>query len=318
MKIFSWRHAVQRSDLGSTTKLVLLNLSLYMNEVGQGCYPSVERQVEDTGLSKKSVITHLDKAVEAGFIIKKKHGYSGQGWARNEYEASFPENKTGENDEKRGEPVTPPSQKGGEPRSKGGVSDNQKVVKEVHTNSSINSTYNTPENARDENFVDWFEKFWQAYPKKTGIGKARGSWNTEMMVGGADAAGADPEQIVNAAMAYARKHRNSEVRYLQKPCNFLSDRTYLDPDLQAQSPHSRPPIEFDQEWIGLISKEVGSVPASQTFGGCALSVTGNTATIAAPTKFTADNIRNRYEPTYSRVIKALYPQVEFITITAGV
>jgi len=90
MKIWSWRHAIQKADLPSTTKLVLFNLSVYMNERGDGCYPTTETQAKDTGLSERAVCKHIKAAEDAGYLIKKKHGFSGQGWSRNEYKASVP------------------------------------------------------------------------------------------------------------------------------------------------------------------------------------------------------------------------------------
>lgn len=90
MKVWSWRHAIQKSKLPATTKLVLFNLSVYMNERGQGCYPTTKDQAKDISMSEKSVIDHLKIAVDEGFVIKKLHGRSGQEWANHEYVATMP------------------------------------------------------------------------------------------------------------------------------------------------------------------------------------------------------------------------------------
>jgi len=71
MKIWSWRHAIQVADIPSVTKLVLLNLSIYHNDRGEGFWPSYERQAIDTGLSRRAVIEHIHKAVELGFLEKQ-------------------------------------------------------------------------------------------------------------------------------------------------------------------------------------------------------------------------------------------------------
>lgn len=145
MKIWSWRQAILKSQLESTTKLVLLALSTYMNDHGCGCYPSQEQVAADTSLSTRSVITHIDKAVAAGFLIKEKRGLSGQSWDANEYRAAVPEtdspldvgvkdvHPTPENTPQRGEPVS------GE-----GCSTFTQGVKDVHTNSPMNSSINSP------------------------------------------------------------------------------------------------------------------------------------------------------------------------------
>lgn len=91
IKVWSWKDAVRKAHLEPNTKFVLLNLSLYMNEVGQSCFPSIDQQAEDTGLNRATVMRHLQKAVEAGFLVKRLHGYRGRKWGRNEYEARYPD-----------------------------------------------------------------------------------------------------------------------------------------------------------------------------------------------------------------------------------
>ncbi|MBL1422445.1 MAG: helix-turn-helix domain-containing protein [Alphaproteobacteria bacterium] len=153
--IWSWRKAInQCPELQSTTAHVLLVISCYINDMGTGAYPTIKTIAEDTKLSPKSVITHLQKAREAGFLRVKKHGFGGQKWARNEYFAVYPDEKGGEPRSKTGEI----EQKGGEPRSKkavnlvpkavnlvpeGGEPNDQKAVKEVHTNIPVNIPVNS-------------------------------------------------------------------------------------------------------------------------------------------------------------------------------
>jgi len=90
-KVWSWREAVQKSDLPPPTKAILQNLANHMNAAGESCFPSTRLQAEETGYSERTVCTHLQKAVVAGFLKKSRHGFSGQGWARNEYFPTVPE-----------------------------------------------------------------------------------------------------------------------------------------------------------------------------------------------------------------------------------
>lgn len=90
MKVWSWRQAILESKLQATTKLVLLALSTYMNDHGDGCYPSQDQISLDTSLSKRAVITHIDLAVQSGFLIKDKRQLQGRKWDANEYRASIP------------------------------------------------------------------------------------------------------------------------------------------------------------------------------------------------------------------------------------
>ena len=91
--LFSWRSAVS-SPYGpdqATTRHVLLTLSLHMNEKGGSCHPSVQRIVKESGLTKRTVLTHLEKANSAGWITKYEAGLSGQRHRRSAYAATIPE-----------------------------------------------------------------------------------------------------------------------------------------------------------------------------------------------------------------------------------
>ncbi len=88
---WSWRHAINRSDLQATTKHVLIVLSCWMNEHGGGCYPSISDLVGATSRDKKTVLKHLEVARDAGWIVVSNHGLRGRKWKRNEYSARWPE-----------------------------------------------------------------------------------------------------------------------------------------------------------------------------------------------------------------------------------
>ena len=139
-QFYSWRQAILKSGLPATTRHVLLTLSCHMNDAGESCYPSIDLLCEETGLSNRSVITHLKLAEEGGWIEVDKHGFSGQKWARNEYRIAWPKTPT----EPPGEPKKVVNDvhhleteavkevhhllpEGSEPNDK-------KAVKEVHTN----------------------------------------------------------------------------------------------------------------------------------------------------------------------------------------
>lgn len=152
IKVWSWRAAIQKAKIPSTTKLVLFNLSVYMNELGQSCYPTIKQQMEDTGLSNRAVITHLQAAQEAGFltITKEKHG--NQDWIHNAYIATYP-------DQNPVNVVHPPQENRVNVVPRPSEPDDRNPVNVVHTNTPLNSPINTP--------LD-FEIFWDLYPRKTG------------------------------------------------------------------------------------------------------------------------------------------------------
>ena len=129
--IWSWEDAITQSDLQPTTRLVLLVLRTFMNSKGGVCYPTIETLCMCSGLSKRAVILHLQKASEEGFIKVDKHGFKGQKWANNQYKATFPKGSAG---------YALDNEKVVHLTTKGGASNDQKVVQEVHTNRPVKHT----------------------------------------------------------------------------------------------------------------------------------------------------------------------------------
>lgn len=137
---WTWRHAIQESDLEPTTRFVLLNLSISMNEKGEGCWPSIDTQAKETGLSRKTVIVHLKKAEAAGWLRVEQIRFRGQNWRHNQYFAVWPDRTESA---AMVDPVplkgdvaaTPSLEEGGEPEGRRGVTDGKKVVYELHPTS---------------------------------------------------------------------------------------------------------------------------------------------------------------------------------------
>ncbi len=151
--VLSWRAAVLKTQLPSTTKFVLLALACHMNDFGEDCFPSVELLCAETGLSNRAVISHLQKAIEAGWITVFKHGYGGRRWARNEYHIGWPELEEGS--ERRS---LPQDNEAVNVATRGSERSDNEAVNVVHTNSSINSSKNSPapsNSARSQEQILW-------------------------------------------------------------------------------------------------------------------------------------------------------------------
>ena len=150
---FTWRSAFcsAHGPKASTTRLVLLCLSLHMNEQGESCFPSINRLAMESALSRKSVIDHLQIAEQEGWIDRmERPERNGQGWRRMQYSPKIPPGIMAKIiAEKGGEPQLPPSetgQEGGERGAEGGEPDGEKVVNDVHPSTSVNSSKRfTPE-----------------------------------------------------------------------------------------------------------------------------------------------------------------------------
>ncbi|WP_186130163.1 helix-turn-helix domain-containing protein [Burkholderia gladioli] len=113
MKPWTWRHAIINSTLPPTTRHVLLTLSCHVNDAGEPVYPSTALLAAESGLSERSVITHLRDAAAAGWLAVEKHGYGGQKWARNQYHPLIPENfQLPDRDAKRTERASVPRKTG--------------------------------------------------------------------------------------------------------------------------------------------------------------------------------------------------------------
>lgn len=154
-RAWSWRQAFCKSDLPATTKHVLQTLSMFMNSLGESCYPSIEDLMDYSGLSKRAVLNHIEVARDAGWISISQHGFRGQRWKRHEYTARWPERnldapstsermvKNAECEVEGGARDAPaPSKKVVHEVHKGGAPDAPKVVHDVHQDKT--SPLNNP------------------------------------------------------------------------------------------------------------------------------------------------------------------------------
>lgn len=159
-RAWSWRHAIIKSSLPATTRHVLLTISCFMNELGDGCYPTQEQIAEATGLSERAVRTHLDLAVEEGWLTRQEHGFKGQKWRNYEYAAAWPETQHVDEGPER---ASAPSEEGPERGSKGAERASGKDRNVVPpTTPSLSNT--TPPSALARAEEDDFKMLWEVWP----------------------------------------------------------------------------------------------------------------------------------------------------------
>lgn len=185
-----------------------------MNEAGDSCYPTIEQQMRDTGLSNRCIITHINLAVVCGFLIKRKHGFSGQKWSNNDYYAKYPECAT--LSYKGSEPNDIKTQKVVNLTTEGSEPSDIKVVNEVHTNSPYNSPINSPIDSVGKK--SQFDSFWKEYPRKEDKIKARQLFNSLIKKG------VNHEELISGATRYTIHCRaNNTVRtYIKSPKTWLN------------------------------------------------------------------------------------------------
>ena len=129
---YDWRESLLSSKLSATTKLVLLVLHSHMSTKTAVAFPSYKTIADEASLSKRAVISHIGRAVDAGWLAKQTRFHSGE-QTSNLYLMVDPsvELEGGEL-----------GSLGGELGSLGGCMRFTPVVNEVHPNSQINNQVN--------------------------------------------------------------------------------------------------------------------------------------------------------------------------------
>lgn len=264
---WTWRHAFSTSDLPATTKHVLHTLGMFMNELGEGCYPSVADICRYSGLDKKTVLKHLAAARDAGWIAVSQHGYRGQRWKRQEYAARWPErdltagcvpdsapSSTDASHRRDGDPMGPSddgarrasddrrANKGGgaappafdgekvvESVPEGGGTEGSKVVEQVHQDkTSPNTIPETSPSEREARARD-FLKFWKAWPNVAVDSKPKAQAAFEALT---------PEErqtAIEAIPAFVDASRQAGRSKLFAAATYLAERKWRDLDLSAKT-----------------------------------------------------------------------------------
>ena len=153
------------SQMPATRRHVLLTLSMHMNEWGKSCFPSTKRLAYETGLSERSICTHLDAAHSDGWIVKKQAQFRGQKWKANQYEAALPDNaivisfddfikakgtepSSVASDDKALNEVQQLKDEGTEPHAEGTEPNDIKALKEVQCSTSLSTSKSTSKDKR--------------------------------------------------------------------------------------------------------------------------------------------------------------------------
>jgi hypothetical protein len=160
-RAWTWRHAIIRSDLPATTRHVLLTISCFMNEMGEGCYPTQQRLAEATGLTERAIRTHLEIAEEKGWIRRQQHGFRGQRWRNHTYSAAWPERQDGGEGAERG---SDPAGKAAEPPSESSGTSFQKARNDVPPTSPCINPRTSPPGARARAEEEDFKILWDNWP----------------------------------------------------------------------------------------------------------------------------------------------------------
>ena len=127
--LYRWLDAVVESDLESSTRFVLWVISRHMDKNGDDCYPSQERLARETGMARRSVWTHIQKAVAKGWLKVSERGLKGQAWKTHQYEMHYPGKGCATAAQRSGKKVV-------QLTTEGCAIDDKKVVQPLHTSTS--------------------------------------------------------------------------------------------------------------------------------------------------------------------------------------
>jgi hypothetical protein len=141
MKPYYWRRRILESTLKSTTRHVLLTLSCYLNKEGDKAYPTTVRLAKETGFSERTVITHLDIAVQEGWLTKSKRRMKGRDWANHQYHITAPpeiKESTETGSAAQGKQALNLKTQGAEAYAQGTEPGGMKALKEVQSSKPMN------------------------------------------------------------------------------------------------------------------------------------------------------------------------------------
>lgn len=221
---FTWQSAFMDSDLHSTTKLVLFVISSFMNAHGDGAFPTISTISKKSSLSIRAVKKHIPIAVEVGWLIKYKHGFSGKKWATNEYNISFPDLSVA--DITNGAPDAPHKNNVVHDVPDGGAYECNNVVHQVPTNRPVNR----PVNKGDVGFEEW----WSIYPRKIGKGAAKKSYKKAIKK-------ISHSDLIVITNRYQKGVSGTDKQFIPHPATWLNQERWSDePETKTHLEQEKP------------------------------------------------------------------------------
>jgi len=136
--LFRWRKAIMNSNLPSTQRYVLHVVGFHMNGDGGECFPSTKLLARETGLSERTVVTHLMDARKKGWL-RVTERREGKAWKHHSYTPGFPQGTEADSAPKGVEGASPPAEALNLTHD-GTESDDMKALKEVQSSTSVSTS----------------------------------------------------------------------------------------------------------------------------------------------------------------------------------
>lgn len=231
-------------DIAPGPKLVFLALADRADDQGH-CYPSQKDLAKKSTMTVRSVQTHLKWLEDEGYIERTERRRNDGYRTSDDYKILSQQKRRVETQHEN------ISHEKFSPENLSPENNGYSQAKTFRPNINLPSEALSEPSIEPSQRADRFDDFWKAYPRKDGMVQSRAAFQDEIQ-----RRGADPDLIVRAAIAYARKKAGSEERYILLPANWLTRQTYKDPGLDRPEPL---PIDLSalEEWKRPIAERLG-------------------------------------------------------------
>lgn len=88
--VWTWRDAIRQAQIAPLTKLVCYTIANYLSDAGKGYSIDVASIIDESGLSNRSVATHIQLAIDAGLLHVERQKDDGGRYRWSHYRPQFP------------------------------------------------------------------------------------------------------------------------------------------------------------------------------------------------------------------------------------
>ena len=220
---------VWRTKLPTSEKMVLLVIADHASDEGDNAWPSQRTIADRSSCAVRTVQRCVNNLVRDGYLRMEK-GAGGSATCRDDRR---PHRYTINLEKLRGDKLPPRKESRGDLEDSDGATfapDTGRLSRPM--NHSLEPSLKHP---------DFFEQFWETYPKKVGKKTAQKAWQSAIKT-------EDPQAILAGALSYAKDPTRKEA-YTAHPTTWLNAGRWMDEYKVAAQPQVAPkfdPKEFEK------------------------------------------------------------------------
>jgi hypothetical protein len=252
-----YERAIRRSDLPPPSRHLALTIATWADidtgVIADRFQPSMNTLLAATGMSKGSMLNHLNRLEVDGWIVRDRPDVkkARTEHARTHYFLAVPPWARGSDPLGLGQEMTQPRSGNdlahGQEMTQGKVRSRPRArsgadPKSPYESRESQDSYSESESASSEQQAepDPFDAFWSAYPRQVAKPKARQAWAKAIKHG------ANPADVVAAVTAHATAwgDASTETRFIPHPATWLNGERYNDepdpPARKGRGPYQNP------------------------------------------------------------------------------